>query len=192
MIELIKNIEQWGYVKDINKAGPLMQTTKTLEEVIELQQAIIKYEDEDKCNNCKYHKQSLGKYKSCHYIGLYNDDNCKHLTEIKDAIGDIFVTLVMLSIQEKEIELDLDYSGCFYKSFEESACILEYLSNVQFNIFNKNHKEVNEYVREIIGCLMSIADDYHMTLKECVEHAYNEIKDRKGKMINGLWVKESA
>ncbi|MEG0408720.1 MAG: hypothetical protein RR623_07595 [Bacilli bacterium] len=45
MEELIKKIEQWGYERDIHLASPLMQTTKTLEEVIELQQAIIKYDE---------------------------------------------------------------------------------------------------------------------------------------------------
>lgn len=28
------------------------------------------------------------------------------------------------------------------------------------------------------------------TLEECLEHAYNQIKDRKGKLGNGLFVKE--
>ncbi|WP_067725329.1 MazG-like family protein [Oceanobacillus damuensis] len=28
-------------------------------------------------------------------------------------------------------------------------------------------------------------------IKECIEYAYNEIKDRKGEMVNGLFVKES-
>ena len=38
--------------------------------------------------------------------------------------------------------------------------------------------------------LAIIAEIEGVTIKECVEHAYNEIKDRKGKMINGLFIKE--
>ena len=30
-----------------------------------------------------------------------------------------------------------------------------------------------------------------VVLHECLEHAYNEIKDRKGKTVNGVFVKEA-
>ena len=45
MIETIKLIEQWGYDKNIHLASPLMQTTKTLEEAIELMQGVFRYEE---------------------------------------------------------------------------------------------------------------------------------------------------
>ncbi len=28
-----------------------------------------------------------------------------------------------------------------------------------------------------------------LAIEECIEHAYNEIRDRKGKMINGTFIK---
>ena len=37
---------------------------------------------------------------------------------------------------------------------------------------------------------MLIAQDYNLDFKDCVESAYNEIADRKGKMIDGTFVKE--
>ena len=36
-----------------------------------------------------------------------------------------------------------------------------------------------------------IAKEYNTNLEETLEIAYNEIKDRKGKTINGVFVKES-
>lgn len=38
--------------------------------------------------------------------------------------------------------------------------------------------------------LYQIAKKYNTTLEETLEMAYNEIKDRKGKMIDGVFVKE--
>ena len=39
--------------------------------------------------------------------------------------------------------------------------------------------------------LMAMADFCKSSLKECVELAYQEIKDRRGKMVDGTFVKES-
>jgi hypothetical protein len=35
-----------------------------------------------------------------------------------------------------------------------------------------------------------LADLYNTTLEECLNLAYNEIKNRKGRMINGKFVKD--
>lgn len=96
MNDLISKIELWGYERGLDECDSVMQSTKTLEEIIELQQALIK-----------------------------NDR-----LEIEDAIGDIFVTLVMICLQQD------------------------------------------------------------MNIEECIENAYQVIRNRKGRMVNGLWVKE--
>ncbi len=38
--------------------------------------------------------------------------------------------------------------------------------------------------------LTIIAEQSGLTIEECLSHAYNDIKDRKGKMIDGVFVKE--
>ena len=38
--------------------------------------------------------------------------------------------------------------------------------------------------------LTIIAEQHGLTISNCLEHAYNDIKDRKGKMIDGVFVKE--
>ena len=40
--------------------------------------------------------------------------------------------------------------------------------------------------------LAIIAEQHGLTVKECLEHAYNDIKDRKGQMIDGVFVKEGG
>lgn len=52
----------------------------------------------------------------------------------------------------------------------------------------------DEFVDAIGDCvvvLTILADQYGTTIERCIEHAWNEIKDRKGRIVNGTWVKES-
>ena len=43
----------------------------------------------------------------------------------------------------------------------------------------------------MVSNLSDIADVYQLNFEDCIRQAYNEIKDRKGKMINGVFVKEA-
>ena len=38
--------------------------------------------------------------------------------------------------------------------------------------------------------LINIAEREGTTLEECLEVAYNDIKDRKGRMVDGIFVKD--
>ena len=40
--------------------------------------------------------------------------------------------------------------------------------------------------------LAIIAEQHNLTVTECLEYAYNDIKDRKGMMIDGVFVKEGG
>jgi len=39
--------------------------------------------------------------------------------------------------------------------------------------------------------LINIAELNNLTIEQCLEKAWDDIKDRKGKMIDGVFVKES-
>ena len=34
------------------------------------------------------------------------------------------------------------------------------------------------------------AEQHGLTVQDCLEHAYNDIKDRKGTMVDGVFIKE--
>lgn len=51
-------------------------------------------------------------------------------------------------------------------------------------------KNVADDIGDMIVVLINIAERNNLSLTECVSHAYNDIKDRKGKMIDGIFVKE--
>lgn len=44
---------------------------------------------------------------------------------------------------------------------------------------------------DVLVCLINAAEIMKIPLEEALEHAYNEIKDRKGVMWQGCFVKES-
>ncbi len=57
------------------------------------------------------------------------------------------------------------------------------------NSINKG-KPVIDDLGDIIVVLINIMEREGLTMAECLRHSYDEIKDRKGKMINGSFIKE--
>ena len=51
-------------------------------------------------------------------------------------------------------------------------------------------KDFRDDVGDIMVVLINILVRNGITIDECLEVAYNDIKDRKGKMIDGVFVKE--
>lgn len=53
------------------------------------------------------------------------------------------------------------------------------------------HDKIRDGVGDVIVCLTHVAFMKGLTLEECMTAAWNDIKDRKGRMnANGAWVKE--
>jgi len=51
--------------------------------------------------------------------------------------------------------------------------------------------DVRDDIGDILVVLINIAERHKTSLFECLEYAYADIKDRKGRMINGKFVKEA-
>lgn len=51
-------------------------------------------------------------------------------------------------------------------------------------------KDVRDDIGDMIVVLINIAVRQKVTIEECLEMAYNDIKDRKGRMVDGVFVKE--
>lgn len=97
--------------------------------------------------------------------------------EIKDGIGDIFVVLVILNAQiNSDLEFDID-------GFEES---------IETDVYNilKNIAYVNNRgLYSELSVLNDACNLLNINLTECVNLAWNEIKDRKGNTIDGTFIK---
>lgn len=56
----------------------------------------------------------------------------------------------------------------------------------------RNDKDMlTDGIGDVVVTLIILASQNGLSLEECLQTAYDEIKGRKGKMINGVFVKES-
>jgi len=51
-------------------------------------------------------------------------------------------------------------------------------------------RSVADDIGDCIVVLINIAERNNLTLKDCMAVAWNDIKDRKGKMVDGIFIKE--
>lgn len=163
MKELNKKIEQWAKDRELDKKGTVEgQAIKTAEELAELIKGISK-----------------------------GDINL-----IKDSVGDVYITLVIGNMLYKRYDLSRIYieNEDFLSKIEESS--LSYNKSRQIRLLAFKIREIieNEYVVENLRntqyLLLRIAKMYNLDFKDCVEAAYKEIANRKGKTVNGTFVKE--
>ncbi len=56
-------------------------------------------------------------------------------------------------------------------------------------ILNDNQDEIVDAIGDCVVVLTSIAHMRGITIEQCIDEAYNVILKRKGKMINGTFVK---
>ncbi|HEC2245307.1 TPA: MazG-like family protein [Staphylococcus delphini] len=54
-----------------------------------------------------------------------------------------------------------------------------------------NLEALKDGIGDTVVTLIILAQQHDWTLQECLEYAYDEIKDRKGETRNGTFVKES-
>lgn len=98
--------------------------------------------------------------------------------ELKDSIGDVFVVLVILAEQlDTSIALDSHGYGNTYLNLD---------GNIQ-GIF-KYVEDLN--VDAAVYTLGCICKDLDLDFVECANFAWNEIKDRTGKTLNGSFIKD--
>lgn len=52
-------------------------------------------------------------------------------------------------------------------------------------------RDIKDDIGDMMVVLINIATRNNLSITECLEAAYNDIKDRKGRMIDGVFVKEA-
>lgn len=52
-------------------------------------------------------------------------------------------------------------------------------------------KDIRDDIGDIMVVLINIAERNGVTLTECLSVAYDDIKDRRGRMVDGVFVKEA-
>ena len=52
-------------------------------------------------------------------------------------------------------------------------------------------RDIRDDIGDMMVVLINIATRNNLSITECLDAAYSDIKDRKGKMIDGVFVKEA-
>lgn len=167
MQQLIKQIEQWAEERNlIEGSTPQKQMLKLMEEFGEL------------CGGIAKNKPEV----------------------IKDSIGDCLVVMIILKEQLAVSSFDLAELGKNFslsKQYPIELCCLDF--GVHYGVFAKKIGKMNTDIVaphddfDLIRCygsLLAICHTLKLNVKDCLRYAYNQIKDRKGKMREGIWVKE--
>ena len=123
--------------------------------------------------------------KICEEVSEFIEAN--KLDDELDAIGDIIVTLIIFIHQSnQEIIIDEDLLNK-YKSYP-SITNFSYIALIGRELIRKDLEEAG---KKALRFLTYVYASYGQGFcNECLGIAYNEIKDRKGKTINGNFVKE--
>lgn len=162
--ELNAHIIEWAKERELDTKGTVeAQAIKTVEELSELIKAICKDKKED----------------------------------IIDSIGDVYVTLVIGNMLHKYIMVDILHGemNLLFDNKAKKACKklgktkqLDDLAELMRLVLK--YKYESYILRVLTYQLIEVAYLYKLDFVECVESAYNTIKDRKGKLVNGTYVKD--
>ncbi len=90
-------------------------------------------------------------------------------------------------VQQWSIDKDLHNGNSdrqALKFYEEAGEVASALSRGQMDA-------LKDGIGDTVVTLIILAQQHDMTLQECLQYAYDEIKGRKGKTINGTFIKQS-
>lgn len=66
--------------------------------------------------------------------------------------------------------------------------LFEELAELSNSVCKK--KSIKDDIGDMLVVMINICERNGLTISDCLYEAYNEIKDRKGKMVDGIFVKE--
>ena len=126
----------------------------------------------------------------------YKDDFLKHLQEeLMDASN--YIEKLMKE-QNKYEEIDYKLYKWFHKkdlihecnSAKQFMKVSEELGELSSAIIKQDREKEIDAFGDVLITLMGLSYMRNLNLGKCLEYAWNEIKDRKGKTINGSFIKE--
>lgn len=105
-----------------------------------------------------------------------------------DAIGDMLVVMIIYKQQ-----LGYGSNELFYPKNDNIDFLFRLDSTALIDYIGRGISDSRSYIEGlgmVVENLTVLAYRLNTNLKECLAAAYDEIKDRRGKMVNGVFVKE--
>lgn len=84
--------------------------------------------------------------------------------------------------------------GIYTSGDAKTQCLKlqEEVGELSSAILKNNKKEIIDAIGDCVVVLTNLAVMKNLNIEDCIESAYNEIKNRKGSMKNGTFVKEGS
>ena len=120
-------------------------------------------------------------------------DNVGKGRDCYDDIGDVFVVLTVIAKQTGRSVGDYVDGEVMLRHphNKENVSELAYFLAPFVSYLTIPPQFNGQALVECIRLLRTIASNIGSSIEECVQIAYNDIKDRKGIMFNGVFIKES-
>jgi NTP pyrophosphatase (non-canonical NTP hydrolase) len=96
-----------------------------------------------------------------------------------------YAELIRRWAEDRNLIKGSDVKSQFVKLIEEAG----ELANA---IAKKNDIEFADAIGDMVVVLTIMAAQNGMMIEDCIDNAWQEIKDRKGKMVDGIFIKESS
>ena len=113
-------------------------------------------------------------------------DNVGKGRDCRDDIGDVFVVLTIMAKQYGMSMCDMEP-----RQAKKKKTIKQHVSLLLVDFHEIVWLPSAIDFDDAVGTLKDIAELSGTTLEECVQIAYDDIKDRAGAMYNGVFIKES-
>jgi len=75
-------------------------------------------------------------------------------------------------------------------STKQMLKLTEEVGEIAAAVARNNRSEVIDGIGDAVVVLTILASQHNMYIEDCVDVAYETIKDRKGKMVDGVFIKE--
>lgn len=96
----------------------------------------------------------------------------------------LYADLIRGWAEDRNLIEGSDVKSQFVKLIEEAG----ELANA---IAKKNDIEFADAIGDMVVVLTIMAAQNGMMIEDCIDNAWQEIKDRKGKMVDGIFIKEA-
>ena len=162
--------------------GEFTITTQTLNWIMKNVQT-SKYND----NRCYVYNKALANFydKDPHRnITIGETFDAKSCDTVCDDCGDDLFNCIRRWADERGIYEKGDPKTQYIKLMEEAG-------EVGRAILKQDTDEIIDGIGDMVVVLTNLAELVGVPIEECIQQAYNEISKRKGKMVNGTFVKQT-
>lgn len=115
-------------------------------------------------------------------VGIFEDEKIEAIAGEFGIKGELAVIKLLCAIYKK---------GYFILWDDLSQAVIEEVGEVGAALARNNENDLRDGIGDMVVTLIILAMQNNMDLYECLNQAYSEIKNRQGKMVNGVFVKEA-